>query len=818
MWTLRQLNWLSEDALYALRGLRRSPVFTSIAVASLALGIGANTAIFSFVNAVLLKRLPVSEPERLVTFSQTYRGKREGVVWSLRAIDELAKRDPALDGVFGRFTRPINLSVGQTAQWVNGEVVTGQYFQTLHVKPEIGRLLNEDDVRDARANAVCVLSYGLWQHEFGGDPGMVGQNIFLNSHPYRVLGVAAKGFNGAELHQRFDVAVPATRIGDFVPIFGGAAGLDRLKRMSWLDPMARLKTGITKTEAQSQTALLLRQIDPRKEVDLSLEDGSQGFNTMRSTFGRPLLVLMGVVALVLLVACANLANLLVARAQARAREFAVRLSLGASRARLIHQLFVEALLLASGGAIAGIALAFWIGSTLVSFLNTGRPAATALHVRPDAHVLAFSIFLSFATAILVGLLPAWQATQPDLVSGLKNDSAAAIAPMSRALLPGSLVVIQIALSLVIVFGAGLLTRTLRTLSTVDLGFQPDRVIAMTVDPAANGHSDVEASNIFDEMLRRTRDLPRVKAASLAASTPSGSMVISMTVDVPGYTPKPVPGDDVVSLNFVSPRYFETLGQPFLRGRDFSERDSQNSPPVAIVNERFVRHYFNGRDPIGREFRQGGDNVVIAGVVANAREHGIRNGPDDTVYRPAKQGPASRLTLLVRDEDNSQHIVPSLLGILKSIDPRMPISSVHMLDVEMEAGLSTERILGFLSTLFAALTILLAGAGLYGVLAYSITRRTREIGIRFAVGAQRHDVAGLFARESLALVLAGLIIGAPLALISANALKSLLFGVAASDPLTLLISIVVLAFVAFLATFIPLWRAVRVNPTVALRGE
>ena len=685
------------------------------------------------------------------------------------------------------------------------------------MKPAIGRLLNENDVRDAKGNPVCVLSYGLWHREFGGDPRVVGRNVFLNGRAYHVLGVTARGFYGAQLQHRFDVAVPATRIGDFIPLFGGAPGEDRLKKMSWLVPMARLKPGISRIEAQQETQLVLQQIDPREQADLRLEDGSQGFNTMRSTFGQPLLVLMGVVGLVLLVACANLANLLLARAQARAQEFAVRLSLGASRARLVGRLLVESLLLAAGGGIAGVTLSFWIDSTLVAFLNTGRSAASALHVTQDVNVLVFSVLLTFATAILAGLVPAWQAANPDLVPGLKQEPATSN-PASRMLLGKSLVVIQIALSLVIVFGAGLLTRTLRMLATVDLGFQPNRVIAFNIDPGANGHSGAEASSIFDEILKRANDLPGVKTASLAASTPNGSMRISMRIEVPGYTPKDA-RDDGAFFNFISPHYFETLGQSFLRGRDFNERDGQNNSRVAIVNEKFVRHYFSGRDPVGREFReQGGGDVMIVGVVADARDRGMKNGPDDTVYIPEKQGPTSLLTLLVRTENDPQHIVPSLLGIVGSIDRRMPVFSVHTLDTDVEAGLSSERILGYLSTLFGALATLLAGIGLYGVLAYSIVRRTREIGIRFAVGAQRREIVGLFARESLILLLVGLSIGGPLAIASAHALKSLLFGVAATDPLMLLISVIVLALAALLATSIPLWRAARVDPMVALRWE
>jgi predicted permease len=824
MWTFQKLEWIFQDARHALRGLRRSPAFTAIAIASLALGIGANTAIFSFVNAILLKRLPVPEPERLVTFTENYHGERSGTVWRMRTVDELAKRATAFDGIFGWFAKPVSFSTGETAQWVMGELVTGPYFRTLEVKPAIGRLLNDDDVRDANANPVCVLSYGLWQREFAGDPGVLGRSVFLNGHAYRVLGVTARGFYGAKLQRRFDIAIPATRIGDFMPAFGAATGVDWTRSLSWLSPMARLKPGITRTEAQHQTELLFRQIENENnpsgsspnQAELLLEDGSQGFNSMRSDFGRPVLVLMGVVALVLLVACANLANLLLARAQARGAEFAVRLSIGASRARLVRQLLVESLLLAAGGGIAGVVLSFWVDRTLVAFMNTGRSSASALHVAPDARVLTFSILLSFATAILFGLVPAWQATRPDLLPGLKQESVARGAA-SRVLLRRSLVVIQIALSLVIVFGAGLLTRTLRTMTTADLGFQPDRVIALSVDPAANGHSSAEVSMILDEILNRARALPGVQAASLAASTPNGSMEISLSIDVPGYTPKAA-RDDIVTFNFVSPQYFETLGQSLLRGRDFTERDNRNSPRVAIVNEKFVRHYFGGRDPLGRKFRQGGGEVEIAGVVTDARDHGVRQGSADTVYVPEKQGQTSGLTLLVRTVDDPQRVIPSLLGIVQSIDRRMPVFSVHTLDMDVEAGLTTERILGYLSTLFAALATLLAGIGLYGVLAYSIVRRTREIGIRFAVGAQRRNVASLFARESLILVLVGLIVGAPVALVSAYALRSLLFGVTATDPLTLLISVVVLALAALLATSIPLWRAARVNPVIALRWE
>jgi predicted permease len=377
-------------------------------------------------------------------------------------------------------------------------------------------------------------------------------------------------------------------------------------------------------------------------------------------------------------------------------------------------------------------------------------------------------------------------------------------------------VIQIALSLVIVFAAGLLTRTLRTLQTVDLGFQPDRVIVLKVDPAASGYSAGESSRLLDNLLSRTRTLPGVSAASLAVSTPNGSSRITMSVEVPGYSS--VEGrDNIVNFNSVSPGYFETVGQRLLRGRDFGARDNRNAPRIAIVNQKFLRHYFGGQDPMGSKIRLGVGDIEIAGVVSDARDSGIRGGPQETVYLPEKQSETSGLTLLVRT-GSPLRVMPSMLGMVRNIDRRLAVYSPHTLDVDVEAGLTTERILSYLSSLFGALAASLAGIGLYGVLANSVSRRTREIGVRFAVGAQKKQVAALFARESLILVIVSLAIGALLALASARALQSLLFGVGAADSLTLLVSVLALAAVALLATVIPLWRASRVNPVVALRYE
>ena len=813
---LRLAGELRQDGRYALRGLRRSPVFAWVAVASLALGIGANTAIFSFVDAVLLQRLAVTEPDRLVTFARTHRGERTGVVWTTGTVDALAERTPAFAGVFGWFSRPINLSAGgDGGGWVTGELVTGRYYRTLRVTPAVGRLLDDDDVRNAGADPVCVIGHGLWQRAFGGDPGVVGRTVFLNGRGYRVVGVTERGFHGAELHRRFDVGVPATRAGDFLPAFRGGAGALRLDGLSWLAPMARLRDGVARAEAERQARLALQAIDPDRQGELRLDDGAQGLNTIRSTFGAPVLVAMGLAALVLLVACANLANLLLARAQARAGELGVRLCLGASRARLARQLLVEASVLAAAGGLAGVALSFWIRGALVDILNAGRTAVSAVQVPVDADVLVFSVLATATTAILCGVVPAWRATRPDLVSGIERASASG---GSAGRMPRALVVVQIAVCLAVVFAAGLLTRTLATLATLDLGFDHEKVIALRVDPAATGRSGAEVSAVFDEMLSRARELPGVAAASLAASPPYGGMSVTMGIEVPGYVPAPGRGDTVVAFNFVSSRYFETLGQALVRGRDLDERDERGRPLAAVVNERFVEHYFDGGNPLGRRFRQGAEELEIVGVAADARDRGVRSGPADTVYLHRRRGPPTGMTLLVRVGDEPARVVPALLALAGSIDRRMPVTSVHTLDVDVEAGLSSERMLGYLSALFAGLTLLLTGIGLYGVLASNVARRTREIGVRLALGAQGRDVAVLLGRESAVLLFVGVAAGGFLAFACARVLRGVLFGVAATDPATLVASILLLAAVGLLAAAAPLRRASRVDPMVALRSE
>ncbi len=828
-----RLQWVEsflQDLRLAARNLRRSPVFTLVAVCSLGLGIGANAAIFSFVNAILLKHLPVPDSGRLVQISESFGANEVATAFSYPFIHELNKRSRALDGLFGRFPVRANLTSSGAAEPLNAEVVTGAYFQTLQIKPLLGRLITEDDVEAATGNPVCVLSYLTWQERFGGDAGIIGRKLMLNQRPYTVIGVTQQGFYGSSLQSRIDMQLPVSRMGDFMGgFFSSAAGgiMWKSPDFSWLQPLGRLKPGLTRAQAEAMLQPVARDIRiqladvdfrhrvAREKTTLRLLDGSQGFDFARTKFAEPLTVLMGVVGLVLLIACANLANLLLARANAREKEFAIRLSLGASRARLIRQLMVESVAIAACGGVLGLILSMAIVRILLAYLNSGRPVGSALRAWPDPVVIGFLIALSLLTAVLFGLAPAWQSVRPDVLPELKDASAGALAGRDRTLLRKSLIAVQIALSLVILFAAGLLTRTLSRLQTIDLGFKPSHVVALAVDPAMNGYSPADTNRVFDEILSRLRAQPGISAASLATISPLEGLFIQLDLEVPGHLKKK--SDVSPGFDMVSPGYFATLNQPLLLGRDFSDHDVKNAPAVAIVNESFVSQYLPGQNPIGRRFKSVGD-VEIVGVVKTARYQTLREPARPIVYLPAKQTQSSGYTLLVQTHDNPRTAIPAIERAIHAIDPKLPIYNVRTLQAQIDQGISSERVLSFLSTLFSALAVLLCGIGLYGIAAYTVLRRTREIGVRFSVGAQRSDVARLFLRETLVVIGAGVLVGIPAALASTRILKNLLYGLEPTDIPTLAFTVAVVIIAGLLAVSLPVRRASRIEPLEALRYE
>lgn len=815
---------------YALRSLRRTPAFTIVAVGSLALGIGANTAIFSFVNAILLKRLPVPEPERLVSVSEYQGGKVVNTVFSYPFVEQLNKRAKFFDGVFGCFPVRVNLTGQNASEPLHGEVVTGEYFHTLRVKPAFGRLLNEEDVSSAVANPVCVLSYSTWHDRFNGDPHIIGRTLMLNSHPYRVIGVTERGFYGAQLQSRADLQLPLSRMGDFMGGFfstGKGGAMWRSPAFSWLEPLGRLRNGTTAAQAGAMLQPLasgirveLADAKNREEIAVGkntfrLEDGSQGASADLSK-RDPLLVLMGVVGLVLLVACVNVANLLLARAKTREKEFALRLSLGAAPLRLARQLLAESLVLALVAGAFGILISVWLTQSLLTYFNAGSPAGEGLRVRLDPLVLCFAIAVTLLTALVFGLFPALQSAKVDVLPGLKGVQMGHTGSRDWASLRKLLIVVQLALSVCLLFAAGLLTRTLSHLRTIDLGFRPAQVVVLSIDPAMAGYKRDQVDRTFDEIVSRLEANPSVAAASYAVASPLEGSMISIGFSVPGHAAKS--SDLQVDFNMVSPGYFKTLDQPLLAGRDFSARDTEKAPQVAIVNQLFAAQEMPGMNPIGRHFLNGGSDTEIVGLVKNARYQQMREKPVPLVYLPTAQTKSSGYSLLVRLRANVRRGIPEIERTIGSVNKRIPILNARTLQAQIDSGLSSERILSFLSALFAVLATVLCCVGLYGIVAFGVTSRTREIGIRVALGSTRSGVAKLFLAESLLVVGIGVAIGIPLALASARLLKSLLYGLRPNDLATLFSICLILVLAGLFATALPLRKAVRVEPSEALRHE
>jgi predicted permease len=813
-----------QDLRFGVRMLLKNPVFTLIAVLTLALGIGANTAIFSLIDAVLLKLLPVKDPTQLVVLAKTTGEGPNGPTFSYPMYQDLRARNHVFADILAYDGVALNLSSDDQTERVAGQLVSGNFFTVLGVQPLLGRVFSDADDQSPGAHPVAILSHSFWRRRFAGNPGVVGETVRLNGYPFTIIGIAPPGFFGVEVGTAPEIWAPMM----MQPQVSELKGRLQMRNNFWVKLMARLKPGVSEQQAQVATDTLCQQINaeaPGQSPGLrsfllrqriQLRPASQGLSSLRTQFKQPLLILMGAVGLVLLIACANIANLLLARATARQKEIAVRLALGASRARLVSQLLTESLLLSLLGGLFGLLFAFWSADFLLSFLSQAR---FTLELQPDLRVLGFNLGVAVLTGILFGLAPALQAARPNLIEALKNEIPTLTGAGSRFELRKLLVVSQVALSLLLLIGAGLFVRTLQNLKGIDLGFRADKVLLLSMNPGLNGYSAEQVKSFYAQLLERVNTLPGVQSASFADMPLMGGSWID-GVAVEGY--KAAAGQDMsVAAKNVEPRFFETMGIPLRLGRDFSAQDGAGAPKVAIINETLARDFFGNGNPLGRRIGVGEKpEREIIGVIKDTKYRDLKKEAPRTVYVPVAQSTTvgAELTLHVRTAGEPKNLIAAIRREVGTLDKNLPVYNVRTFTELVAQSIYRERLIATLSGFFGLLALLLASLGLYGVMSYSVARRTREIGIRLALGAQKSDVLKLVVRQGMALVL----IGAGLGMVAARALTrvlaKLLYGISATDPLTFVIISLALVGVALLACYLPARRATKVDPLTSLRYE
>ncbi|HYA24426.1 MAG TPA: ABC transporter permease [Terriglobales bacterium] len=833
---------LLQDLRYGIRMLRKAPGFTVVAVLTLALGIGANTAIFTVVNALLLKALPVSQPEQLVVVgdpslpNSRSNGTPRTDIFSYPLYKELRDRNSVFVGLSAASSdHHIELDAGQgesPAERITGRMVSGNYFTVLGLQPAIGRLLSDSDDTAENANPVAVLSYGYWQRKFALSPSIIGRDIRLNGFPFTIIGVAPAGFNGDVVGEQMALFVPLSMQPEIVR---GRHWLNS-GNVSWLTLIGRLKPNVTPAQAEANLNVVFQQAvkgsygaalssDDRNAIrethmKIQVVAGGSGVSDLRRDYRIPLLLLMGIVGLVLLIACVNVANLLLARASARNREIAIRVAIGANWLRLLRQLLTESILLAFLGGIAGSLLAVWGVRLLVTIFGSG----TTLPLLPDAHVLAFTIAICLLTGIFFGLIPALRAVRVQVSPALKEAGRSTPDRSSRFGLGKGLIAGQVALSLLVLFAASLLVRSLQKLMAQDFGYDRDRLVIARLDPTSAGYDSERMKALAQQLVARLVSTPGVHAATystngLFAGTESNDAIL-----VPGFNASHEGRE--ANEDYVGPDYFGAVGIPVLAGRGIEAQDTSTSTRVAVVNEAMVKHFFPGQNPIGRQFRIDDEAwldkpITIVGISRDAKDHGsgMREGVKPRFYMAFQQvRDPEQIILEAQVRGIPSAAVANVVSQIKAVDPNLPISFAKALDTLVNETAANQIALAKLSVFFAGLALLLACVGLYGVMSYTVAGRTREIGVRMALGAARSDVVQLILREGMALVAAGLAIGIPLSLVSTRLLHSFLFGLKATDPLSLITVIVLLGMVAALAAFIPARRASKVDPMVALRYE
>jgi predicted permease len=831
---------LLKDLRYALRGFARNPVFTAVALLSLALGLGANTAIFSLLDRVLLRELPVRAPGELVDI--TSNGPHTGDVlanfdsdysFSYPMYRDFRDRAPVFAGVAAWYDTPASLSIGGQTERIETIMVSGNFFDVLGVRTALGRTILPEDARVRGAGPVVVLSHGFWVRRFGADPSILNQKVLINGNPMTVIGVAAKGFQGLSVGGAPDLFVPLTMEAEMLP------GRDELehRRSAWLTLMARLKPGVTRESAEAAMNIFWKPIleEEVKEVPqtrpqvrerfvkrhLTLAPGANGIPVARSVFGAPLAILMALVGLVLLIACANVANLLLARAAGRRKEIAVRLALGAGRGNIVRQMLAESALLSLGGGALGVLVASWSGAALVQLVPFSG-FSQAIPTDPDGRVLAFAAVVSILSGLMFGLAPALQASRAEVYATLKDQAASTSSGQAHVRLRKVLVGGQVALSLLLLIGAGLFLRTLQNLHAIDPGFQTDHLISFAIDPPRNGYRKEQTLALFDKLSERLAGLPGVRAA-VGAQTAllSGDNSLSSVI-IPGREAKetdPSPNHDAIGVG-----YFSALGTPLLAGREFTRADAAGAHRVAIVNETFARIFFENVNPLGRQFffRRDKDSAIeIVGVAKDGKYADLREEKQAFIFRPYAQSTApGHVTFYVRTAQDPENMVSALRQTVRELDASLPVFDVKTVEQQINESVFAERMVSTLSAFFGGLATLLASIGLYGVMSYMVTRRTREIGLRMALGASRGAVLRLVLAEVLLVVGAGIAVALaatiPLARIARS--SEILYGVKPNDPTVLAGATLLLLVVAIVAGYVPAARATRVDPVTALRHD
>lgn len=830
------IDHLRQDVRYAFRMIRRNPAFAAVTVLSLALGIGANTAVFSLTDAVFFRTLPVANPGELILFEWTGEppevsydgsmtrsakpGEVVGTSFSVPFFERVRSAGAGLAGVFAFApVEQLNVVDGDQADIASGQLVSGDYYGTLGVRATRGRTIAPSDARPG-ADPVAVISYGYWQRRFGGAVSVVGKQVMINGAAMTIVGITPPEFFGTlEVGRSSDITLPIS----LQPLIRPGSDGDLVDPdFWWVQIIGRRRADVSAQRAQSGlepifSGAVLEQSSARPDTletaglpRLHLASGSRGPNDERRDYRLPLTLLTIIAGLILLIACANAANLLLARAAARQREISMRLAMGASRRRLIKQLLTESLLLVFLAEALGLLLAFWSKDLLLIL----RPDTAGIRLVLDARVLAVATAASVATAVLFGLAPALRATRVDVAGNLKA-AALSIRGGSRALISRGLVVAQIAMSVVLLVGAALFLRTLHNLHAVDVGFDQDRLLLFRVDPRLSRYDEGRVAGLYRELDRQLNAIPGVRAVTFSRHAQLTGGLRSNRVSVVG---RDETDERNVLINPVGPAFFETMELPIVVGRAFDARDDEHGERVAIINQTFARSRFPGENPIGHRLRYSGTEARIVGVAADANYYSVRQAPEPTLYISYLQHAPGQASFALRADADPLTLVPVVRAVVRGIDPTLSIFEVQTQRAAVEATLGEERLLATMSTAFGALALVLACIGVYGVLSYTTTRRTGEIGLRIALGASGRSILWLVTRRMAALVAVGVGIGLFAGVQSARLFARLLYGLEPADPLSILGAVSVISVVALVAAYLPANRARRVSPLVALRLE